>query len=251
LTLSNNKIKTLEYEREEDTGKERGWRHGLVHLQHLDLSHNHLSNLGYLPLALSGCKQLRALNLNNNHLYDVPLELGLLEQLTNIDLLGNSQKRIRMRVLTQSGAKVLEYMRGRMTDSQMDEARENHIEIAEAIKEEYQINIVSGNVQSETETETGQRTDTIPTRTSAPDDARQRPQTTTPLAKKNEDPPSAKKNEDKQGSEETIKLLKMEIDDLNKQMNSLNISQAKRLALKKTFAMTRSKLIREERKIKE
>ena len=71
-------------------------------LVHLDLSNNRISDLAYAAMALSGCKKLRILRLNDNALPEIPLDLGLLKQLTTIDLGGNPQRGVRSNVLSES-----------------------------------------------------------------------------------------------------------------------------------------------------
>jgi Leucine-rich repeat (LRR) protein len=137
LNLSHNKIKSLTWECDEMTDEERGWKHGLISIETLDLSNNLISDLGYLPVALSGCKQLRKLSLNKNHIYHIPHELGLLTQLSYIDLLGNPQRRIPIRELTKDCQNILSYLRNRMSPDEMKDVKLSHKEIKNALAEEY------------------------------------------------------------------------------------------------------------------
>lgn len=137
LNLSHNRIESLTWECDEITDEERGWKHGFVSIETLDLSNNRISDLGYLPIALSGCKQLRKLLLNNNHIYQIPHELGLLTQLSYIDLLGNPQRRIPIRELTKDCRKILSYLRDRMTPDEIKDALQCHKEIECVLLEEY------------------------------------------------------------------------------------------------------------------
>lgn len=228
LNLSQNNIKSLAWQCDEE--KNTGWRQGLISLEYLNLSDNQLSNLGYLPLALIGCKKLHTLLLNNNCIYDIPLEIGLLEQLTKIDLLGNSQRKIAVRVLTQSTSQILKYLRERMDRDQMTNARINHAEIIEALEEQYSIDIGSDKPNKV-----------------GPNDRDTAKQT-------NDDFPSqhiseADSSEKDQEGEELIKELKKTIQATQIQLENLSISQATRFALKKELAMQRSRLIRKEREL--
>ena len=221
LNLSRNKLKSLAWKFDEETGKERGWRHGLINLEYLNLSDNQINDLGYLPLALYGCRSLRTLKLNNNALYDIPLELGLLEQITDVDLLGNSQRKIGMRVLTQSTSQVLKYLRERMDTEQISTARRSHQEILEALEEEYglDISVKESNIALQ-DHDTAKVAESVDLHSPAK----------------------------KVASSERINELKEMICQTEIELNNLSLSQAKRFALKKELAMQRSQLIREERK---
>jgi len=241
LNLSQNNIKSLAWEQDEITGKERGWRHGLVSLEYLNLSDNRISNLGYLPLALFGCKKLHTLFLNNNCLYDIPLEIGLLDQLNKIDLLGNSQRKIGIRVLTQSCSKILKYLSDRMDAEQLAKARENHVEILEALKDEYGVEIGNAIVQEQDKISIHKKDQNTATPATP----------ATPTLPKAQDT-LVEHSKDSGSGKEVLNEIKKEIDAITVQLeNDLSISQAKRFALKKTLAMQRSKLIREERRLKE
>ncbi len=263
LNLSQNNIRSLAWEQDESTGDDRGWRHGLVSLEYLNLSGNQISNLGYLPLALFGCKKLRTLFLNNNNLYDIPLELGLLEQLTKIDLLGNSQRKIAVRVLTQSSSqKILKYLRERMDSKQIAKARENHAEIIEAIKEEYGVEIEGAVLQEQDDVLQEQYDNTMNKNNQSTSTANSDPMEKVQVSQSKVNsgqPPTTQntaqntsKEQSSNSGKELLNELKEQIDAISLQLdNDFSISQAKRFALKKTLAMHRSKLIREQRRLKE
>ncbi len=261
LNLSQNKLKTLEWD--EDYGT--GWRHGLVSLRHLDLSNNIINDLGYLPLALSGCKQLRSLLLNNNAIFRIPLELGLLTQLTNIDLLGNSQRQIRVRVLTQPCSQILKYLRDRLTPEELQEAQENHNEIVMALEEEGLINASksaeeegSCNIHNDTVGTAGTHQSMNHKNNNKKKEIEYEPMSVQDQSVVNVVVEEGRgRNEIEQVDEvdgsmeilDNIETLKNNINDLTEQLENLSISQAKRYALKKELAMERSKLRREERKL--
>jgi Leucine-rich repeat (LRR) protein len=281
LNLSFNKIKTLEWKQDSNNNKTSsvGWRHGLISLEHLDLSNNAIHDLGYLPLALSGCKYLRSLLLNNNAIYHIPLELGLLEQLTNIDLLGNSQREIRVRVLTQSCSKILQYLRERMTPEEVEEARENHREIELALQHE--VNqpdngfVGEDKVQKEVLNEDDDDDDETlvchsndDSNTSSNDGNRYSnnheikslekvSKTTTTITNNNNDTGRSRgekerllvdDNDDELLLLQRISELKQNIAELSSKLENLSMSQSQRTTLKKELAMKRSKLLREQRK---
>ena len=246
LNLSQNNIKSLAWERDDQTGQESGWRHGLISLEYLNLSDNRINNLGYLPLALFGCKQLHTLFLNNNCLYDIPLEIGLLEQITKIDLLGNSQRKIGMRVLTQSTPKILKYLRDKMDMDQISKARISHSEIIDALKEEYNIEINHAVLQ-ENNSNAREKCELKQNSMNSSVSKECTNSTQTDLALKG----AVKKEVSSDSNVEAPILdeLREKISETEAQLKQLSISQAKRFALKKTLAMHRSKLIREERKL--
>lgn len=242
LNLSQNKIKSLQWDDEYGTG----WRHGLVSLRHLDLSNNIISDLGYLSLALSGCKQLKTLLLNNNAIYRIPLELGLLTQLTNIDLLGNTQRQIRVRVLTQPCSQILNFLRDRLTPEELQEAKENHNEILMALEEEGLGKVDSAEGEGEGRDIAVDEGAQSKVKLVAADNKEKGSEGVQAQMKSNT---NADATCNKGPSAEIIESLKCSINDLSEQVESLSISQAKRYALKKALAMERSKLRREERKL--
>ncbi len=252
LNLSRNKIKSLEWERDEDTGNERGWRHGLVSIEYLDLSDNRISKLGYLPLALFGCKNLHTLLLNNNCIYDIPLEIGLLEQIKKIELLGNSQRKIAMSVLTQSCSKILQHLRRKMDENQIAQARSNHREIIEALKEEYDLEIKceqSENIEpivKSVKPSINKQNNNVPV--SQQHIQRLEVETTKPSQQN-----TTIKSEVEERSVERsiIDDLKKEMENISRELDNLSLSQAKRLELKKSLVMKKSKLIREERRLQQ
>jgi len=242
LNLAQNDIKSLAWKSDEETGEESGWRHGLISLEYLNLSENRIHDLGYLPLALFGCKNLQTLLLNNNCIYDIPLELGLLEQLTKIDLLGNSQRKIGIRVLTQSTSNILKFLRDRMDKAQLSKAHVSHAEIMEALEEEYNVgksDVVEVQQKNSNDGDTRKATPHIMSQSAATESAKSPPDTTL----------QTKVSENSNHIMERINQLKEQIRETEAQLENLSISQSKRFALKKTMAMDISKLIREERKL--
>ena len=228
LNLSHNNITTLDWSYNEAKDEGQGWKHGLISLIHLDLSNNKIANLGYLPLALAECQHLRVLMLNNNALTEIPLEIGLLEQLTSIDLLGNPQQQVRFNVLTRGCTHILQYLRDRMSVEDLDEARQNHQEIRDALEEESDD---SDNDDDLVEDDDDDDCDEI---ANSCQTSKTRIETNLNI-----------KSEDLSVTE----LITKSIEKLTIELENNSLSQAKRYALKKQLAMEKSKLIREQRKV--
>lgn len=55
LNLSPNQMESLRWQCHELSDGDRDWKHGLISIATLDLSNNHILDLGYLPVACSGC----------------------------------------------------------------------------------------------------------------------------------------------------------------------------------------------------
>lgn len=221
LNLSHNQISDLKWGKDQVTGVERGWKHGLLSLVHLNLSDNKITDLGYLPVALSGCKRLQTLQLNNNHLYHIPLELGLLTQLNTIDLNGNSQRKIAIRILTKSCKDILSYLRDRMEPSELSKALQHHEDIKCALLHEYS-----------NELKDGSTVDNLATPTKVERDVQKKLQDNAPL-------PS-----------ETLDDLKQQMKDITEQLDNIGLTKTKQFELKKSLGMTRSKVNKEERRLK-
>jgi hypothetical protein len=93
-------------------------------LEHLDLSNNSIKDLGDLPPILGCCSpSLKFLLLDNNNICAIPPELGLLSTLQAIDLRGNPQKGIRSAVLDGSCSSILNYLKSRLTDEDIQRFR--------------------------------------------------------------------------------------------------------------------------------
>ena len=113
LILTNNNLTTLAAGTSE--GEESGWRKGYTSLETLDLAGNNISNLGDLPVNLvECCPLLRSLSLANNELALIPPELGVLDSLSSLDLMGNPQRGVRVDILCRCASDQLAYLRGRL-----------------------------------------------------------------------------------------------------------------------------------------
>lgn len=196
LLLSNNRIRTLAAGGHD--GKPSGWCKGFKALETLNLSGNHISDLGDLPRCLiECCPLLRGLSLQNNELCLIPSALGMLQNLTSIDLRGNPQRGIRMGILDRSCTEILAYLKGRM-----DEGERRSLETL---------------MQTTTPSEGGE----------------------------SESGKSAPSNE-KEGSNK-VEELKRSIEDITMELNNVHLTEATKYAKKKQLAMTKAKLIKEER----
>ena len=196
LLLSNNRIRTLAAGGHD--GKPSGWCKGFKALETLNLSGNHISDLGDLPRCLiECCPLLRGLSLQNNELCLIPPALGMLQNLTSIDLRGNPQRGIRMGILDRSCTEILAYLKGRM-----DEGERRSLETL---------------MQTTTPSEGGE----------------------------SESGKSAPSNE-KEGSNK-VEELKRSIEDITMELNNVHLTEATKYAKKKQLAMTKAKLIKEER----
>ena len=196
LLLSNNRIRTLAGGGHD--GKPSGWCKGFKALETLNLSGNQISDLGDLPRCLiECCPLLRGLSLQNNELSLIPPALGMLQNLTSIDLRGNPQRGIRMGILDRSCTDILAYLRGRM-----DEGERQSLEAL----------MQSTKPSKGDESESGK---------------------------------SASSNE-KEGSSK-VEELKRSIEDITMELNNVHLTEATKYAKKKQLAMTKAKLIKEER----
>jgi Leucine-rich repeat (LRR) protein len=156
LILGHNKVTTLALE-ERDGGMNSGWpQHGFDSLETLDLSNNKISNLAMFPFSLKECcPRIRRLNLANNELSVIPPALGLIHNLTNIDLRGNPQRAIRMNVLNSKASEILAYLRSKIDEKSLDlmqsatsrNARNEHAGICSTHNESARIDELKESIQ--------------------------------------------------------------------------------------------------------
>jgi len=197
LLLSNNRIRTLAAGMQD--GKPSGWCKGFKALETLNLSGNQISDLGDLPRCLiECCPLLRGLSLQNNELPLIPPALGMLQNLTSIDLRGNPQRAIRMGILDRSCTEILTYLGGRLDKDERQSL--------EALLQS------SRPSQEAAESESGK---------------------------------SASADESDGSSK--VEELKRSIEDITTELNNVHLTEATKYAMKKKLAMTKAKLIKEER----
>ena len=230
LILSHNRIKTIAAG-EDNEGRATGWRPGLPYLEVLDLSDNHIANLGEAPLSLGGCcPRLLTLVLRNNDLRSFPPELGMLQTLNTIDLRGNPQKAIRPAVLDRSCGAILSFLRSRMDETKEQAAQQRIQELSSCF-----ISVPSGELEGGTKIDDGIAWRDITNKikdAGLSSSAGAAVISPVPLTSSLADE------------------LKKQIDDLTMQLNNVYLSEAKKYATKKTLAMQKAKLIREERRLK-
>ena len=214
LNLSNNKITNLAF----DPLLSRGWKPGLPALEHLNVSKNHLENLGDLPIAVGACcPLLKTLLLQNNELKMIPPQLGMLTSLQIIDLRGNPQRAVRSAILEKGCDAILLYLHNRLTPAELKEYEVQRNEIRK----------------------------TLPSMRKASQCAEPR------NVRDNETETEQQKRVDKPISSPLADELRAEIDSLSIQLNNLHLSEAKKYAMKKTLAILKSKLILEERRLRD
>jgi len=245
LNLSHNKIKDLKWKTSVDLGVRgevegvavnRGWKHGLATLIQLDLSNNQITDLGFMPLALSGCKSLRILQLNNNNLEEVPYELGLLKQLTTINLAGNPQNMVRTNILSESCEYILEYLFNKMDSDEVARVEKQHRAIETALMSSTPNN---GREGAKDTTENGRIA--VVKNSNKPTSELFDAQASTAATISDEERRAQK--------EELVKELKIKVTDLEVQLEKISISEMKRNNLKKDLALSRSQLNREEKQL--
>eukprot|EP00934_Nitzschia_sp_Nitz4_P004570 Nitzschia sp. Nitz4//scaffold34_size148208//51551//53857//NITZ4_002974-RA/size148208-processed-gene-0.39-mRNA-1//-1//CDS//3329548777//4560//frame0 len=195
----------------------------------LDLGDNVIEQIDKLVVHLAACcPALSILCLQQNYINRIPPTLGLLQDycpnLRALDLKGNPQHGVRPEVLAKPAADQLVYLRNRLT-AEMVAKTKNEIE---SLKEPLGVN--NNEVVVE---EGGDTTPTAPDPTPAPNAAVEEQIST----------------EKATTASPVLDEIQLNITKLEAELESLSISQAKRYALKKSLAMERSKLIREERKL--
>lgn len=86
-------------------------------MQNLDLSNNHIADVGTLALAVAhGALPLRSIDLSNNDIRNLPLELGLCTNVGSLQLHGNPQRTVRTNVMSQGTGPVLQVLRRRLPE---------------------------------------------------------------------------------------------------------------------------------------
>jgi len=122
LILANNMIITLKLICQD--GTDCGWPcDGFKSLENLDLSGNKINDLADLPSSLASSTRIRRLSLANNELTTIPPTLGLLQDLTSIDLRGNPQRAIRMNILERKAPEILSFLRSRIDEDELQKIR--------------------------------------------------------------------------------------------------------------------------------
>jgi leucine-rich repeat protein SHOC2 len=239
-------------------------------LETLNLAENAIGELGDLALVLATqSPKLRQLWLQRNDLQKLPLTIGLLSSNTNLqhlDLRGNPQKRIQYAILEKSCAEVVSYLKNRMTADDLELANQK-IQMLKASSSQSNPSesdvVVYSPTASSAKMINAEKVDDSLLSTRAPQTKLQVPETNSPIDNNNiialkstyDAAPSprveAQEDDGKDKSLLLLEELRISVDALALQLENPALSQAKRYALKKNVAMERSKMIREERKLKE
>ncbi len=203
-------------------------------LTQLNLSENALEQVTELILVLGAyCPNLEKLWLQQNYLTCIPFTIGMLQErcpnLKVLDLKGNPQHAIRPEILARGTMDQLEYLRNRMTKEQVSHATSQFEGLSrgeEKVQDEEQERISGSNVSTVSVNATSYNEPTI------------RP------------PPVVSPEANEIGNVETmLSSLRIKISEFENELERPSLSEAKRYAVKKSLAMERSKLIREERKL--
>lgn len=231
----------------------------------LDLSENAIENIDQLVLQLGGnCSKLSVLCLQHNYITRIPATLGLLSEycpdMKVLNLKGNPQHSVRPEVLAKPTSDQLTYLKNRLTLEQTAHAKSQ----IEAICSSHRIVTINDDIEDDDDAiDTHVKEDSVPENKSAMDKETgitselqvppsaevetiasvPGPKTTTIPTKVEKDIP-----ESTTMALDLMDQLKQNIKALEMELESLSLSQAKRYALKKSLAMERSKLLREERK---
>ena len=260
-------------------------------LETLNLAENALGELGDLPLILAAqSPKLRHLWLQRNGLQKLPLTIGLLSDtnLQQLDMRGNPQKHIRYAVLEKPCADVLSYLKNRMTAADLESAKQkiqilkesspknnpsvsdvyysptaSSVQMIDAEKVEESLSSTQAPQTNLSSTQSPQTNFQVPENNSPMNDNNNNNNnnnsstSSNNIVLKSRDVAApaprdeAQEDDGKDQSSPLLEELHISIDSLAVQLENPALSQAKRYALKKNLAMERSKLIREERKLKE
>jgi Leucine-rich repeat (LRR) protein len=247
LNLSNNRINTV-----------HDWSRLPSSLMILDLSENAIEDIEPLGILLSAyCPQFQRLSLIHNQVKRIPLSIGLLKdyapRIVSLNLLGNPQFAIRGDILELPCSDLLSYLANRLTSEQRQaaiakikklqelncEGKENN---TENIRFQPVIFANDSNHQEETPVAL------IDTKKKEHHD----PQGGGSTSNSNNIDVDVDVDADADADIDDNKVLddlKQKVEELKLQLENLSLTQAKKYALKKSLAMERSKLIREERRL--
>eukprot|EP00592_Proboscia_alata_P005277 CAMPEP_0194365552 /NCGR_PEP_ID=MMETSP0174-20130528/13616_1 /TAXON_ID=216777 /ORGANISM="Proboscia alata, Strain PI-D3" /LENGTH=870 /DNA_ID=CAMNT_0039140315 /DNA_START=112 /DNA_END=2724 /DNA_ORIENTATION=+ len=266
LVLSHNRITTISSSNQSNHDSNQGWKPGLPALRTLDLSSNQISNLGHLPQIIAGCQpKLKTLLLQNNNLMSIPPELGILHEcceMQTINLKGNPQKALRISILNRSCDFILSYLRDRMDETVLQHALELKETYASSLTSASASNNGSGGIENENTTAAVQQRNRPTPRTAQESKSTQQKNRNTSIKPDTNDEPSSTHHPGFQAPQVAqaiaatatatplISELRDAMEDLTRQLNKTNVSNAKKYALKKQYAMTNAKLLKEQRRLK-
>ena len=245
MDLSNNKINTVD-----------DWGRLPSTLAVIDISNNDIEDIEQLvALLLAHCPELQRLSLKHNLIKRIPLTLGLLKdyapRIISLNVQGNPQRAIRSDILDRPCWNLLGYLFNRLTAKQRQTAIDD-------------IQEMQGQRTGKENTENSQIEPII----LASDVQQQKQQTQASLKYENlevtkglkhrqifdsnipsNDDNNVHNNNENNDVNNLVKELNQKINELKTKLENLSLTQAKKYALKKSLAMERSKLIREERRL--
>ena len=246
LNLSSNKLASVAH-----------WNWLPSTLTALFLSDNQLDEIdGLVLLMCAYCPNLQSFLVDGNGLKKIPCTLGLLKDtasLQNLNLKQNPQQAIRYEVLDRSCRDQLNYLFNRLTSEQVEgtKAKIRNIKGEPSICEGERSSAPTGVSSSERQSQQSpnairsEETSQNSALTSATDDKKEI--STLEVDKPDQIVVSDEKKEEMESS--LIEEFKAKIRLLEVELDNPSLSSAKRYALKKSVAMERSKLIREERRL--
>lgn len=226
LSLKNNKLTSVQ-----------DWYYLPPSLLQLDFSENMLEHgVENLILLLGAhCSGLEALQLQQNHIHRIPSTVGMLQErcpnLKWLDLKGNPQHSIRPDVLAKQTRDQLIYLMNRLTVEQKMAANE---QMEELLLNGQKETLPNSPVKAPTEIDETLKSDG---------------QAATGQVLDEKTSTISLQDEEAAKVEAVLSGFRSKIDEFESQLEDLSLSQAKRYAVKKSLAMERSKLIREERKL--
>lgn len=238
-------------------------------LTHLGLSNNAIVDIDLLVLILGAyCPKLQSLQLESNHIKRFPSSLGLLRDITclqHLNLRGNPQHSIRYQMLEKSCRDQLTYLYNRLTADQKAISTQRIQEIKNKSEIDPSISAQAtgaNNKEAAKQAEPSSSSHVVVKIKEEPVkriSLKREPFSLVPAncienndaMSKNEQPSSDAPTALTKQEEDLLKIeeFKNNIQSLSTALDKVSISNAKRIALKKTLAMERSKLIREERRL--
>ncbi|CAI5708654.1 unnamed protein product [Peronospora destructor] len=189
----------------------------------LSVANNHLESCG----TVHQVPKLTSLSLENNELRQIPAELALCDNLRALYLAGNPQRRIRAHILSQGTEAVLKFLRNRLYPDSIQNTDGTKPQHGISTLESKQLRVDASTPPSEP--------------SSSELSSSKPPPALTPVEGTVAATPSLAKDEVL--VELNAKILKLE-----QQLEDFAVTAAKRFALKKDLAMTRSLKIRHLRK---
>ena len=252
LNLSNNRINTV-----------HDWSRLPSSLMILDLSENAIEDIEPLVVLLSAyCPEFQRLSLIHNQIKRIPLSIGLLKdyapRIVSLNLLGNPQFAIRGDILELPCSELLSYLANRLTSEQRQAAIAKIQKLQEPNREGKENDTENISVQSVLSvTDSNHREETPVTLIDTKKKEHQDQQGGGSSSSSNSNNIDVGANTDTDADldgadiddNKVLDELKQKVEELKIQLENLSLTQAKKYALKKSLAMERSKLIREERRL--